>query len=529
MASAYLAQFLAGKPSFGEDFIGGIEARDKARREQELQAAAAETRRMIADRMNKQVEDQRTRAVLGGLGDLDDATRASYEAQIRANPSAVASKGKLYGSYDEAVSASDSAARKRAKEEIETRNQRRLSANSAAYNSKMAELKKSLEATPEEVAKLEGLDPSNITPAALDVARGKIRERMSELEREFTQAQAMPEDGAGTRKSALATIKARAEALKKIHDNAGQVLSITSSNKEYQRGIDDEARNLLEEIRIMDPVEPEADQRRVIDRAREQSLEESVPDLLELASVDPAGAKTLIEMMKQNAKQGDAGIEREAKDDREQKKLDFSAINNYRRAQGGVEQAAERLALARQELARKTNKDKNDDDYKRGKLELDAAEQDMKLEIAYLNSATSELNNVRGNDARIRAAALQREAAFTSEMMKQYQDAIALGRTDVALEAVARMRGRRNAFTGGVVGAQKSPRLVKDVKENKYSADDVTYGVQQGDEIDLSRFEDAQAPVARPLAEAVKPKGKKGRKKNLVTPATAKPSGPFSR
>lgn len=529
MASAYLAQFLAGKPSFGEEFIGGIEARDKARREQELQAAAAATKRMIAERMNRRVEDQRTSVVLGGLGDLDPQTKATYEAQIRANPSAVASKGKLFGSYDEASNAHRAGKQAQAKEQVERANRLKLEANSKAYNSKIAELKKSLEATPEEVAKLEGLDPSSITPEALNVARGKIRERMSELEREFMLAKNAPEDATGSRKANLAAIRARAEALKKIHDNAGQALSISSSNKEYQRGLDDEAKQLLEELLVMDPMEPEADQRRVIDRAREQALEEMSPDLVELASVDPAGAKLFTEMIKQNAKQGDAGIEREAKDDQKQKQFDFQAINNYRRAQGSVEQAAERLALAREDLARKKAKDKNDASYQRGKLALGDAEQQMRLEIAYLNAAVSELNNVRGNDARIRAAALQREAAFTEQMMKQYQDAIALGNDDAALEAVSRMRGRRNVFTGGVVGASKSPRLVKDVKENTFSANDVSYEVQPGESIDLSMFEDGQsAPVAKParsVSAAMNPKKPKitGPKK------TAPADGPFKR
>lgn len=376
MASTHLLDVMMKQAAGGRSFLRDVSAINEATARRKRENAANILLREASADANKEAEDQR---ITEALSYADEDQREALRAQVAATPNATIVGNKVYAGEIAGQKAHEDMLRQKAKDDAIAKNAGMQKLLADQRDLELADINRKKAAFANgDAAKAMGLDPADIDEKTISAAQANLDKIAADIEAKYQAALAQPAPADEAGKATLAALQKQAGGARELADGLrGVSNSYGEKYKTFHQGVDADSADLLEQMMIDNPYRQPSDPRR-FDRAREQSIQRSMPNLVAAAKVDPVGARLLMDQYKMDSKQGDAGIDAERKSYNAMQKERMGILSKLKtlsdtsaRLKNQKEQFEQELAHKKAILAEKARRNTNDKEYQDAKIQVE--------------------------------------------------------------------------------------------------------------------------------------------------------------
>lgn len=296
-----------------------------------------------------------------------------------------------------------------------------------AYTVKVADLK-ALKGDAYNQLKALGLEDKDITPDMVSKAQEKfdtlIRQENAAYVAKLNKATANGTKKTISKKAAaeLTPMKEKLDSLLGMRNRiSGAGTTYKQAHGEFQKSIDDDARKILQDIMVTNPIIDAPDPRVDEERSFATALKDRLPEIMQLQSVDPEGSKVLLNILGKESKQGDAGLEAERKAAIEERRSNTRLLASFSQGQNDFEYKAAQVAQGwakLEELRKKREDAKTKSDKEAAQKDLEIADKEQNTRLRLLEESGRNVRNLR--DVNSRDYGNSSLAAWTPEVRQMF-------------------------------------------------------------------------------------------------------------
>lgn len=424
--------------------------RKKIDDEREFRRQQAERLNQLSD-LTKQASDEGYKSVVESkLAALPEDQREQSRSALESNPNAVVWNGKVYPNRAAAEQANREENQLAVAREYEK-------SQGSDYDAKVREFQ--LKQQQAEAGRLKAMQDYGInasdpdSQAKLDnIYADKIAKAQAELDAAKVQ-HLDPKTGKPRTKTGAQKLDELNRSIQGILDekdmHSGQSSSIYQKAKDYQRGISDQTKDLLEMQLINNPL-PAPEDYRIRSRAVADAVERRMPDIIKLQAYLPDQTKAVLEnLLKGNEKQGDKASDNEIKTYLANQGILHADMRSAASASAAAANNANAYALKALKMAQEGK-------FQDAKIALGYADLNQKYWKTNQDNLARKENALIGAGSRVQAAQLTTGAGYSPEGRAQVDEM--LNPYNVARSAVmqalssGRLLKADKLFQGGAVG-----------------------------------------------------------------------------